>query len=184
MKNIEFHTTPDGEVLISNGETFSLLKPGNRDFMHWWMDVIAKRWPEALLALEKKFNHLRGNIYFFEFKIVRMFLKCNFGNYDGSLDVDELGNFNFEEVHCTLRGGDCDFENIVCKPKFNHGLSDRELEVMKLYYKGFMPAMISEKLFISEDTVVTHKKNVFKRLNIHSLAELITYSKNNNLFNC
>ncbi|MCP4460643.1 MAG: helix-turn-helix transcriptional regulator [Cytophagales bacterium] len=36
-----------------------------------------------------------------------------------------------------------------------------------------------EKLFISEHTVKTHRKNILKKLDIHSTPELVQYAINN-----
>jgi DNA-binding NarL/FixJ family response regulator len=60
-------------------------------------------------------------------------------------------------------------------------LSDRELEVIRLIVKGMSSADIGEALFISEETVKTHRKNIFKKLEIHHVTELMTFVMNNNL---
>jgi len=81
-----------------------------------------------------------------------------------------MGNFHFEEVKCPLKG-ECKYEGIICKPKFNSTLSERELSVMRSFYEGMEENAIADKYCISLETVRTHKRNAFRRINVHSLAE-------------
>lgn len=52
------------------------------------------------------------------------------------------------------------------------GLSSRETEVMELIARGKSMASIAEELFISENTVRTHCKHIYGKLDIHSRQEL------------
>ena len=52
------------------------------------------------------------------------------------------------------------------------GLSSRETEVMELIARGKPMASIAEELFISENTVRTHCKHIYSKLDIHSRQEL------------
>lgn len=60
-------------------------------------------------------------------------------------------------------------------------LSEREIEIIKLIVNGDTSSDIAEKLFISEHTVKTHRKNIFKKIGINSIAQLATFAMNNNL---
>lgn len=51
-------------------------------------------------------------------------------------------------------------------------LSDREAEVMELIVRGDTVARIAEKLEVSENTVRTHAKRIYAKLDIHSKQEL------------
>ena len=53
------------------------------------------------------------------------------------------------------------------------GLSSRETEVMELIARGHGVATIAEKLVISENTVRTHSKHIYTKLDIHSRQELL-----------
>lgn len=112
---------------------------------------------------------------------VRRFIKCNFGVYDNEIDVDGSGNFHFEFVGCPLRG-ECMYDKILCQPKFNSKLSDRQLEIMRLCYEGVSDADIAERLYISINTVANHRKASFRKLGVHSMAEFNRYAAINNLF--
>lgn len=52
-------------------------------------------------------------------------------------------------------------------------LSSRELEILELFAKGESYAQISGSLFISESTVKTHLKNIYRKLGIDSQRKLI-----------
>lgn len=62
-------------------------------------------------------------------------------------------------------------------------LSDREKEVVKLVVEGLRNKEIAEKLFISPHTVLTHRKNISHKLNIHSVSGLTIYAIVNNIVN-
>jgi DNA-binding CsgD family transcriptional regulator len=54
-----------------------------------------------------------------------------------------------------------------------HGLSARELDVMRLLYRGFSGQRIGEELHISESTARSHTNSVYRKLGLHSKQELI-----------
>lgn len=53
-------------------------------------------------------------------------------------------------------------------------LTKREIEVMDLLVKGLCAKEIADNLFISETTVITHKKNLKKKYNVRNTVELIS----------
>lgn len=60
-------------------------------------------------------------------------------------------------------------------------LTDREREILKLIAKEYTNKDIAEELFISERTVETHRKNIFKKTGTNSLVGLIKFAYANNL---
>jgi two-component system, NarL family, nitrate/nitrite response regulator NarL len=60
-------------------------------------------------------------------------------------------------------------------------LTDREREILKLIAKEYSNKQIAEELFISERTVETHRKNIFKKTATNSLVGLIKFAYSNNL---
>jgi DNA-binding NarL/FixJ family response regulator len=52
-------------------------------------------------------------------------------------------------------------------------LTDREKEIMWAIVDGADSQSIAQRLFISLHTVQSHRKNLFKKLSVHSAAELI-----------
>jgi DNA-binding NarL/FixJ family response regulator len=55
-------------------------------------------------------------------------------------------------------------------------LSEREIQVLKLYCNGFSYKSISTKLSISLNTVKYHLKNIYKKTEISSLPALVKYT--------
>jgi DNA-binding CsgD family transcriptional regulator len=60
-------------------------------------------------------------------------------------------------------------------------LSNREKEVIVEVAKGLTNKQIAEKLFLSIHTVMTHRKNIANKLQIHSPSGLTIYAILNNL---
>jgi two-component system, NarL family, nitrate/nitrite response regulator NarL len=58
-------------------------------------------------------------------------------------------------------------------------LTERESEILRLITKEYSNKQIAEKLFISERTVETHRKNIFRKTNTSSLVGLIKYAFEN-----
>lgn len=62
------------------------------------------------------------------------------------------------------------------KVKINGGLTRREREIVALLAGGMTPRYIAGKLSISKRTVDVHKSNVFKKLKINNISELVRYA--------
>lgn len=60
-------------------------------------------------------------------------------------------------------------------------LSVREKEIVVCVVKGMTNKEIAEKLFLSIHTVITHRRNISKKLQIHSAAGLTIYAIVNKL---
>ena len=60
-------------------------------------------------------------------------------------------------------------------------LSQREKEIVICVVKGMTNKEIAEKLFLSIHTVITHRRNISKKLQIHSAAGLTLYAIVNKL---
>lgn len=61
-------------------------------------------------------------------------------------------------------------------------LSEREKQVLHLYVNGYKSSEIGGILFMSVNTVETHKKRIKEKLNLTRKADLMTYAKENDLF--
>jgi DNA-binding CsgD family transcriptional regulator len=60
-------------------------------------------------------------------------------------------------------------------------ISDREKGVLRLVATGLTNKEIADKLFISSHTVITHRKNITKKLGIKTIAGLTMYALINRL---
>jgi len=78
-----------------------------------------------------------------------------------------------------------DINTILLKGLHGEGeqklLTDREREILKLISKEFTNRTIAEELFISERTVETHRKNIFRKTGTNNMVGLIKYAYANNL---
>ena len=62
-----------------------------------------------------------------------------------------------------------------------NSLSQREKEIVGCVVRGMTNKEIAEKLFISVHTVITHRRNITRKLQIHSAAGLTIYAIVNKL---
>ncbi|WP_375580813.1 LuxR C-terminal-related transcriptional regulator [Marivirga tractuosa] len=60
-------------------------------------------------------------------------------------------------------------------------LSDREKEILRFSIRGYSINEISEKLFISSDTVKFHRRKLFEKLEVSNISEAISYASQNEL---
>lgn len=62
-------------------------------------------------------------------------------------------------------------------------LTDREVEVLRKVAQGKANKEIADKLFISINTVITHRKNITEKLGIKTIAGLTVYAIMNGIVN-
>jgi two-component system NarL family response regulator len=55
-------------------------------------------------------------------------------------------------------------------------LTNRELEVLKLVAKGMSNREVADQLFISDNTVKNHVRNILEKLHLHSRMEAVLYA--------
>jgi two-component system NarL family response regulator len=55
-------------------------------------------------------------------------------------------------------------------------LTERELQVLKLVAQGLSNREVAEQLFISENTVKNHVRNILEKLHLHSRMEAVVYA--------
>jgi DNA-binding CsgD family transcriptional regulator len=67
-----------------------------------------------------------------------------------------------------------DFERACMQMSQSRGLSPRETEVFLLLAKGHNRAHISADLVVSDETVKSHIKSIYRKMEVHSQQEIIT----------
>ena len=162
LSNIEFYTTPEGSVMVKPfGQSAYELKEDCREVVCAMLAIIRRTW--------------------YEYKVVHRFIRCNFGDYNqGAIDINHNGTFQFEEVGCPLRG-ECPLEGVVCKPELDTRLSDREMDVFRLYAQNLQTEQIAEELHISPCTVNRHRQNIKAKIRVGNVSEMVAYWYANNL---
>ena len=71
--------------------------------------------------------------------------------------------------------------SMISKADSMESISEREKEIIVCLVQGMSNKEIANQLFISINTVITHRRNIFRKLQIHSLAGLTIYAIANNL---
>ncbi|TCN58807.1 DNA-binding response regulator [Flavobacterium circumlabens] len=97
------------------------------------------------------------------------------------LDEEYFDNYIREKIFASFTKNNPKFN----KKSFteNQLLTSRELEVITLISLEYSGKEISEQLFITLNTVETHRKNIMKKLKIKNVIGLVKYALKNNLIN-
>lgn len=100
---------------------------------------------------------------------------CSFPQLSTAIDaVMRGGKYLSEEITQTVIS---DYlAPVHQEPERENLLTEREVEVLKMYAEGMSTQKISVALFISAKTVGSHKQNIYKKLNIKSPAEMVKFA--------
>jgi len=60
-------------------------------------------------------------------------------------------------------------------------LSNREIEIIRFLAEGLTSSQIAGRLFLSEHTVKTHRKNILRKTESHGTSQLIQFALNNHI---
>ena len=93
-----------------------------------------------------------------------------FPNDSDKVIMDKLEDFFSDEIANT-------------DSSINDVLSLRETDILKEVALGYSNKEIADRLFISINTVITHRKNITEKLGIKTIAGLTVYALMNNLIN-
>lgn len=83
--------------------------------------------------------------------------------------------FSEEVLHEMIKASELKKENIAVN------LTAREVQIVKLIEKEYSNKTIANSLFLSERTVETHRKNIFRKTKTSSVLGLIKYAHEHNL---
>lgn len=77
--------------------------------------------------------------------------------------------------------GPLDKSELLFKKKYylngeNYSFTKREREIVKWMSEGFTSKEIADKLFISEHTVINHRRNMLEKCNAKNAMELVSYA--------
>ena len=56
-----------------------------------------------------------------------------------------------------------------------YSLTPREKETLKFIIKGYTNKQISEKMYVSSNTIRTHRNQIWKKLNVTQISECLRY---------
>lgn len=120
-----------------------------------------------------------------EVHLTREILKCGLNAYILKKDTQKELLKAIEEVRAGRIYLSQDISRLMImnmdNPDEGKLLTDREREILGLIAKEYNNKQIAETLFISERTVETHRKNIFRKTGTSSLVGLIKFAYANNL---
>jgi DNA-binding CsgD family transcriptional regulator len=177
---VEFFSINDDVWFISGGSV-DKLNASDTETVSTLLGKISLFYPKAYEALQKNYYASVYNRPYFNFLIVRKFLRCNFGAVDDIPDIDVNEVAHFEYVNCPCKG-ECKLQNVVCNPEYHNLLSRAEMQVCKLWYDGLSIEDISEELSLSKHTIHNHISNAYARLKVHSKSEFVRLANARNIF--
>jgi len=181
IKNVEFHTRPNGDVEVVELEKSPyILNETHRTIVLELFDTIRENYPQAFTALSGDYKDSILNRSYYDFLIVRAFIKCNWSQFDNHHDIDASGQFVFEYCCCPKRG-ECKNWKVVCEPIRSSKISPAEMNVLRLISEGKETNEIANALHLSIFTVNNHRNNMLTKLNLHNIAALTDYWHKNKL---
>ena len=71
---------------------------------------------------------------------------------------------------------------VLHESKNKEKLSEREKQVLKLVASGYTSTEIGLRLTISAQTVNTHIKNIYRKLNVRTRAQAVSFAASRGLF--
>lgn len=171
MEAIEFYLW-EGKVRYREDGKERILDQSQREVVEFVLDTLRRFFPEALQALSEECSDSASNKYYFDFRRVDLFIRCNFAEHD-TLNFDiAQGVMHFEDVKCPRRGV-CKFEGIICKPRFKMPVPNEEGKVAALYSRGLTADEIASVLSKSIKTVKNQLSSITKRLHLSRTRDLI-----------
>lgn len=133
-----------------------------------------------------------------DLKIIALTMFSDTGHYSQMIQagvkgfiLKKSGKMELQEaINTVYQGGNYFSQDIVKKLACQNvlqatgidSLTSREMEIMLLICKGFTSQEISEKLFISNKTVETHRGNIFLKSCVRNTAGLIVWAIKNQYF--
>lgn len=104
---------------------------------------------------------------------------CNLDEFKMAIESAFSGSvFYSREVLISLSGTT---STSINKETHIDDLTERELDVLRLLCEGMSPKEIGEKLFLSPRTVEKHKDNIMQKMEVSSVAKLISVALKNKL---
>jgi two-component system, NarL family, nitrate/nitrite response regulator NarL len=165
------------------------------------LDEISELQPEIVLTdismpeingyeLTKKIKKINKEI-----KVIALTMSGSIADINKMLDVGisgyvlkNAGNLELIEAIKKVASGKMHFSDDVTEElvknknlktddeESNTKFTEREIEILKLIVQEFNNAEIADKLFISERTVETHRKNMIRKFNTKTIVGLIKYA--------
>lgn len=139
-------------------------------------DIVLKRISDFIFCTSHSFNNdaifLKYHIKTFkgDWRYIKHELELFYIDNE-VIAVNYLYDFSEKEVIQNCLGKKNN--SIGCKNLLSIDISEREYEVLKLIANGFSSKQIAYKLYISNHTAVSHRKNLIEKFKVNNTAQLI-----------
>ncbi len=90
-------------------------------------------------------------------------------------DISHLNHKNY--ISCSWTGDELGLFSIkdIQKDYLENRFTARQIEIIKMFADGLDGKTIGKKLYISEHTVISHRKSILKKAGVSNTAELVKY---------
>lgn len=85
------------------------------------------------------------------------------------------------KIHAIMRRTNYISKETVYNNQMSFNLTNRELEILSLIAKGYSNKLIAEDLFLSELTVKSHLKNIFKKIKVQNRTQASLFAINHGI---
>lgn len=172
----EFFNNADLEPCIARSNVMKIIRPDDYSIINEILEIFENDYPGAYEAVNEEYAGKAHGRWL----MVRRIIRCNFGIFDQVPDISADGCLKFEHVPCPLRG-ECKHEGIICHPKPSVSLTRKEFEILQYIEQGLTDNEIGDIMFLSGQTVFTHRRNIRRKLGVHSNTGIINVAKKQNL---
>jgi len=121
---------------------------------------------QRITGLEHQNDQLLSFINFLLDNLPDLVINIIHSNNETNIELDLQGENEQKKGEC--------FERSCCEGIVDPCPTRREREVLELLVKGYCAKEIANRLFISETTVITHKKNLKEKFSAKNTVELIS----------
>lgn len=130
------------------------------------------------IGLALLFAHYLGRMYMIPVLSGINAIKNGEENQTSIPEIDDLISFlKAQDAQKKRISSDADMTGFVNFKKNIENLSNAERNVFNLYLEGYSAQEIADKLFISINTVKSHNRRIYTKLEISSRKELLIYAK-------
>ncbi len=194
-----FSTIPNYEVVgdaLSLKEVVSVCEAQNPDLLILDLNFGGKNGLDIVAELKVRFTTLKILI-FSSYNVPGMLRKALEEGVNGYLLkdatkaewMDALTTVFADKTYMSRQALRYNADEIpFAEPAFGHDvfgrttlLSEQEKKIIPLIVNGLTEQQIAEVLFISKHTVHTHKKNILRKLELHTNADIVKFAYENKL---
>lgn len=166
-------------------EELKLLEQINEAGFDFFEKVPIETRKEYSITYDFYLTHKNGKTILINHKLTPLFLTSDQKMWKAMCIVSlahypEAGN-----VFIKRQGSDelweLDPETSTWRKTTKPSLSEREIEVLRLYAQGLTINQIAEKIFVSPDTVKYYRRRIFERLSVSTIVEALAVAVNSKI---